>query len=226
MNQNTDYDYLIKFLTLGDSGVGKTSFLHQYTDGKFESKFISTVGIDFREKRIIYKSSKINSRNKRIHLQLWDTAGQERFRSLTTAFFRNAMGFIIMFDITSEQSFMSIRPWLDQLRLHSYCENPDIVLCGNKADLESRRAVSWIKAKNEASKHGIPYFETSAANGQNVSNAIEALLDLVMVRMHKVVESNIPKLVEGTHDTVRGANLGETSGNSKNFTHDTTSCSC
>lgn len=53
MKQNTEYDYLIKFLTLGDSGVGKTSFLHRYTDGRFESKFISTVGIDFREKRIV-----------------------------------------------------------------------------------------------------------------------------------------------------------------------------
>lgn len=59
MNQVTDYDYLIKFLTLGDSGVGKTSFLHQYTDGKFESKFISTVGIDFREKRIVSAGSRL-----------------------------------------------------------------------------------------------------------------------------------------------------------------------
>lgn len=101
------------------------------------------------------------------------------------------MGFIIMFDITNEQSFMSIRPWLDQLRLHSYCENPDIVLCGNKADLEEKRVVSWNKANTEANKYGIPYFETSAATGQNVSRAIEALLDLVMIRMHKVVESSL-----------------------------------
>lgn len=202
MNQNADYDYLIKFLTLGDSGVGKTSFLHQYTDGKFESKFISTVGIDFREKRIIFKSSKINSRNRRINLQLWDTAGQERFRSLTTAFFRNAMGFIIMFDLTSEQSFMSIRPWLEQLKLHSCCENPDVVLCGNKADVENRRVVTWSKANQEAIKYGIPYFETSAVTGQNVSKAIEALLELVMIRMHKVVESSIPKLLNDSTATI------------------------
>lgn len=70
-----DYDYLIKFLALGDSGVGKTSFLYQYTDGTFNSRFISTVGIDFREKRLLYQSK---GRNHRIHLQLWDTAGQER----------------------------------------------------------------------------------------------------------------------------------------------------
>lgn len=70
-----DYDYLIKFLALGDSGVGKTSFLYQYTDGVFNSRFISTVGIDFREKRLVYRSQ---GRSQRIHLQLWDTAGQER----------------------------------------------------------------------------------------------------------------------------------------------------
>ena len=74
VNNNTlmEYDYLIKFLALGDSGVGKTSFLYQYTDNQFNSKFISTVGIDFREKRVAYKSPS-NGRSHRIHLQLWDT---------------------------------------------------------------------------------------------------------------------------------------------------------
>lgn len=75
--QNTiDYDYLIKFLALGDSGVGKTSFLYQFTDNEFSNKFISTVGIDFREKRLIYRSLNPDGyckRSQRIHLQLWDT---------------------------------------------------------------------------------------------------------------------------------------------------------
>uniref|UniRef100_A0A9J8B4K8 small monomeric GTPase n=1 Tax=Cyprinus carpio carpio TaxID=630221 RepID=A0A9J8B4K8_CYPCA len=110
-----DYDYLIKFLALGDSGVGKTSFLYQYTDGKFNSKFITTVGIDFREKRVVYKSNGPDGtvgRGQRIHIQLWDTAGQERFRSLTTAFFRDAMGFLLLFDLTNEQSFLDVRNWM------------------------------------------------------------------------------------------------------------------
>ncbi|XP_007435898.1 ras-related protein Rab-27A isoform X1 [Python bivittatus] len=112
-----DYDYLIKFLALGDSGVGKTSFLYQYTDGKFNSKFITTVGIDFREKRVVYRSDRpdgVSGRGQRIHLQLWDTAGQERFRSLTTAFFRDAMGFLLLFDLTSEQSFLNVRNWMSK----------------------------------------------------------------------------------------------------------------
>ncbi|KAI2586951.1 RAB27B isoform 4, partial [Pan troglodytes] len=83
-----DYDYLIKLLALGDSGVGKTTFLYRYTDNKFNPKFITTVGIDFREKRVVYNAQGPNGSSGKafkVHLQLWDTAGQERFRSLTTA---------------------------------------------------------------------------------------------------------------------------------------------
>jgi len=189
--QNTDYDYLIKFLALGDSGVGKTSFLFQYTDGSFESKFVTTVGIDFREKRVNYRPQGIDSgRAQRIHLQLWDTAGQERFRSLTTAFFRDAMGFLLVFDLTNEQSFLNIRNWLDQLKQHSYCETPDIVLCGNKVDLDAMRVVTEERAKQTAQTYGLPYVETSAATGHNVDQAVNLLLDLVMKRMEEVVDKN------------------------------------
>ncbi|XP_019755005.1 ras-related protein Rab-27A [Dendroctonus ponderosae] len=180
-----DYDYLIKFLALGDSGVGKTSFLYQYTDGTFNSRFISTVGIDFREKRLIYQSK---GRNYRVHLQLWDTAGQERFRSLTTAFYRDAMGFLLLFDLTNERSFLEIRNWIEQLRVHAYCDTPDIVLCGNKADIEDRRVVSEWKAREFAEINGLPYLETSAATGQNISRAIETLLEKVMYRMETAVD--------------------------------------
>ncbi|KAG7169376.1 Ras-related protein Rab-27A-like 2 [Homarus americanus] len=111
-----DYDYLIKFLALGDSGVGKTSFLYQYTENVFQQQFISTVGIDFREKRLIYRGDG-TGRPQGVHLQLWDTAGQEKFRSLTTAFYRDAMGFLLLFDLTNEQSFLDIRSWLEQLKV-------------------------------------------------------------------------------------------------------------
>ncbi|KAK7832688.1 hypothetical protein U0070_026884 [Myodes glareolus] len=211
-----DYDYLIKFLALGDSGVGKTSVLYQYTDGKFNSKFITTVGIDFREKRVVYRANGPDGavgRGQRIHLQLWDTAGQERFRSLTTAFFRDAMGFLLLFDLTNEQSFLNVRNWISQLQMHAYCENPDIVLCGNKSDLEDQRAVKEEEARELAEKYGmeetkkmgngtkgqlddtcvlcrIPYFETSAANGTNINQAIEMLLDLIMKRMERCVDKS------------------------------------
>ncbi|XP_077477001.1 ras-related protein Rab-27A isoform X1 [Stigmatopora argus] len=188
-----EYDYLIKFLALGDSGVGKTSFLYQYTDGQFNSKFITTVGIDFRERRVTYNSTGpdgSSGRRQKIHMQLWDTAGQERFRSLTTAFFRDAMGFILLFDLTNEQSFLNVRNWMSQLQVHAYCENPDVILCGNKCDLVDQRAVSEEEARDQAEKYGIPYFETSAANGQNVNQAVDVLLDLIMKRMERCVDKS------------------------------------
>ncbi|XP_055664987.1 ras-related protein Rab-27A isoform X2 [Falco peregrinus] len=177
-----DYDYLIKFLALGDSGVGKTSLLYQYTDGKFNSKFITTVGIDFREKRVVYRPNGpdgVGGRGQRIHLQLWDTAGQERFRSLTTAFFRDAMGFLLLFDLTNEQSFLNVRNWISQLQMHAYCENPDIVLCGNKSDLEDQRMVKEEEAKELAEKYGLSKKDLKLRSGNTChlgSNADGAAL--------------------------------------------------
>jgi len=190
-----DYDFLIKLLALGDSGVGKTSLLFNFTDGEFNAGFIATVGIDFREKRVTY-TSKTGEKNQ-VHLQLWDTAGQERFRSLTTAFYRDAMGFLLVFDLCSEQSFLNTRNWLTQLETHAYCSTPDIVLCGNKADLEDKRQVSTERAKQFALEHGLPYFETSAATGENVGESVNHLLDLVMKRM----DSTVSKQYEDTKTT-------------------------
>lgn len=191
-SQVADYDYLIKLLALGDSGVGKTTFLYRYTDAKFTEEFISTVGIDFREKRVVYHSKNPDgtkqTRGQRVHLQLWDTAGQERFRSLTTAFFRDAMGFLLMFDLTHEESFVNVRSWLSQLQTHAYCEDPTIVLIGNKSDLEER-VVEESSARNLAENLGIRYFETSAKTGENVAEAVEVLLEQVMEEMERSVNT-------------------------------------
>jgi len=124
-------------------------------------------------------------------LQLWDTAGQERFRSLTTAFFRDAMGFILMFDLTSEQSFINVRNWLAQLQCHAYCEDPDVILVGNKADREDARAISQTRAKELADKYSLQYIETSAFTAHNVKESIEMLLEKVMSRMEKTIDKSI-----------------------------------
>ncbi|KAL9880186.1 ras-related protein Rab-27A [Glossina fuscipes] len=225
---NIDYDYLMKFLALGDTGVGKTSFLYQYTDGKFHSQFISTVGIDFREKRVNYTS---RGRNYRIHLQLWDTAGQERFRSLTTAFYRDAMGFLLMFDLTNEKSFLEITNWLEQLRMHAYSDNPDIVLCGNKCDLEATRVISIEQGQALANRYQLPYIEASACTGLNVKQAIELLLSQVMERMENSM--NNPELARlmlgGSHTSIIDRNLrmsisAEEVQNNEDFTKNQCNC--
>ena len=189
------YDLYLKFLVIGDSGVGKTSFLYQYTEKKFNPKFVTTVGIDFTEKRIEYKSP-FDGSLKHIRLQIWDTAGSERFRSLTTAFFRDAIGFILMFDLTNEVTFLNVRNWISQLQTHSYCEDPDIILIGNKLDLIENRVVDYKRAKLFAENNDlkyIDYIETSAAIGKNVESALNMLLTKVMCRMEKsITTQNFP----------------------------------
>ncbi|CAB1319519.1 unnamed protein product [Coregonus sp. 'balchen'] len=190
-----DYDYLIKLLSLGDSGVGKTTFLYRYTDNKFNQKFTTTLGIDFREKRVMYLgigSDGTTEKTFKVHLQLWDTAGQERFRSLTTAFFRDAMGFLLMFDLTNQQI---------QLQANAYCDSPDIVLVGTKADLKDLRDVQGKQARDLADRYGIPYFETSSATGAEVDQAVTTLLDLVMRRMEQSTEGPASEAANGSAAT-------------------------
>jgi GTPase SAR1 family protein len=97
------------------------------------------------------------------------------------------MGFVLMFDLTSEQSFVNVRNWLTQLRCHAYCEDPDVILVGNKADREDARVVSEARAKDLADKFSLPYIETSAFTAQNVKETIETLLEKVMVRMEQTI---------------------------------------
>lgn len=135
------------------------------------------------------------------------------------------MGFILLFDITNEQSFLDIRGWLEQLKTHAYCDQPDIVLCGNKADRHEDRVVSEERARQEAHKHGLPYFETSAVTGQNVAKAIEALLDAVMIRMQRALEDPEHVPVARDRSTSNALRLGQSSFDSAHVTP-SKSCGC
>ncbi|XP_031627899.1 ras-related protein Rab-27A [Contarinia nasturtii] len=230
MSISIEYDYLFKFLILGNSSVGKTSFLYQYTDGVFRSNFSSTVGVDFREKRMLYKT---NGRNYRVHLQCWDTSGQERFRSLTTAFYRDAVGFLLVFDLTNEKSFLEVVYWMEQLKIHAYCDCPDIVLVGNKMDMERQRIITEVRARHFAQKYNLPYIETSAVTGENVKQAFDILLELVMNRLENAVfRTKLP-----THGNSRklsaitnGPNNSNANADGKNITiqhaKDMKKCAC
>ncbi|CAL5334907.1 unnamed protein product [Camellia sinensis] len=141
-----DYDYLIKLLLIGDSGVGKSCLLLRFSDGSFTTSFITTIGIDF-------KIRTIELDGKRIKLQIWDTAGQERFRTITTAYYRGAM---------------DIRNWIRNIEQHA-SDNVNKILVGNKADMdESKRAVPTSKGQALADEYGIKFFETSAKTNMNV----------------------------------------------------------
>ncbi|KAL3536222.1 hypothetical protein ACH5RR_004683 [Cinchona calisaya] len=156
-----DYDYLVKLLLIGDSGVGKSCLLLRFSEDSFTTSFITTIGIDF-------KIRTIELDGKRIKLQIWDTAGQERFRTITTAYYRGAMGILLVYDVTDESSFNNIRNWIRNIEQHA-SDNVDTVLVGNKSDMdESKRAVPTSRGQALANEYGVKFFETSAKTNHNV----------------------------------------------------------
>lgn len=177
-----NFDYMFKLLIIGNSSVGKTSFLFRYSDDSFTSSFVSTVGIDFKVKTV-------HQQDKRIKLQIWDTAGQERYRTITTAYYRGAMGFILMYDITNDDSFNAVQDWCTQIKTYSW-DNAQVILVGNKSDLEHERVVSTERGRRLADQLGLEFFETSAKDNVNVTIVFERLVDLICDRMSKSLDAN------------------------------------
>ena len=162
------FDHLLKLLLIGDSGVGKSCILLRYSDDSFTSSFITTIGIDFKIKQINVASSKVK-------LQIWDTAGQERFRTITTAYYRGAMGILLVYDVTDEVSFENVQNWMRQIRQNA-TENVTIFLIANKCDVSpSERKVSTEQGKAEADKYNVKFFETSAKLNTNISEAFSSI---------------------------------------------------
>lgn len=116
------------------AGVGKSCLLLRYSDDSFTSSFITTIGIDFKIKSIMCGDSKVK-------LQIWDTAGQERFRTITTAYYRGAMGILLVYDVSDEQSFTNVRNWMRQIDQNA-AENVTRILIGNKCDVDPSERVS------------------------------------------------------------------------------------
>ncbi|GAB0193160.1 ras-related protein Rab-3B [Grus japonensis] len=177
-----NFDYMFKLLIIGNSSVGKTSFLFRYADDTFTPAFVSTVGIDFKVKTV-YRN------DKRVKLQIWDTAGQERYRTITTAYYRGAMGFILMYDITSEDSFNAVQDWATQIKTYSW-DNAQVILVGNKCDMEDERIIPVEKGKHLADQLGFDYFEASAKENINVRQVFERLVDIICEKMSESIESD------------------------------------
>ncbi|KAE8636261.1 hypothetical protein XENTR_v10002912 [Xenopus tropicalis] len=177
-----NFDYMFKLLIIGNSSVGKTSFLFRYADDSFTSAFVSTVGIDFKVKTVF-------KNEKRIKLQIWDTAGQERYRTITTAYYRGAMGFILMYDITNEESFNAVQDWSTQIKTYSW-DNAQVILVGNKCDMEDERVISAERGKHLAEQLGFEFFEASAKDNINVKQTFERLVDIICDKMSENIETD------------------------------------
>ncbi|KAF2748069.1 NCA2-domain-containing protein [Sporormia fimetaria CBS 119925] len=139
----------------------------RWAEDSFTPSFITTIGIDF-------KIRTIELDGKRVKLQIWDTAGQERFRTITTAYYRGAMGILLVYDVTDERSFNNIRTWFSNVEQHA-TEGVNKILIGNKCDWEEKRAVSTEQGQKLADELGIPFLEVSAKSNINVDKAFYSL---------------------------------------------------
>lgn len=156
-----------KIVVVGASGVGKTAIVNQLVNKNFKEEGQPTIGVEF-------KSYSVQADGENVKLQIWDTAGQERFRSVSKAYFRNAVGAILVFDLTQKPSFDELNAWINDL--NALCApNAFIILVGNKSDLADDRAVSENEAQETAKRYNVEYLETSAKNGSNVEEAFVRL---------------------------------------------------
>ncbi|XP_078091212.1 RAB3D, member RAS oncogene family, a [Mustelus asterias] len=187
-----NFDYMFKLLIIGNSSVGKTSFLFRYADDSFTSAFVSTVGIDFKVKTV-YRNEK------RVKLQIWDTAGQERYRTITTAYYRGAMGFLLMYDIANQDSFNAVHDWATQIKTYSW-DNAQVILVANKSDLEDDRVVPSEDGRRLADELGFEFFEASAKENINVKQVFERLVDIICVKMSESLDVD-PTLISNNKNS-------------------------
>lgn len=202
------YTYLFKYIIIGDTGVGKSCLLLQFTDKRFQPVHDLTIGVEFGARLI-------NIDQHSIKLQIWDTAGQESFRSITRSYYRDAAGALLVYDITRRESFSHLTRWLEEARQNGN-PNMTIMLIGNKSDLEHRRVVSTKEGEAFAKENGLIFLETSAKTATNVEAAF-------MNTAEKIFE----KIKKGAYDPTRegnGVKLGVLSAAQANATKKSSGC--
>lgn len=177
MSREDEYDFLFKVVLIGDSGVGKSNLLSRFTRNEFNLESKSTIGVEFATRSISVD-------NKTIKAQIWDTAGQERYRAITSAYYRGAVGALLVYDIAKQQSFENVTRWLRELRDHAD-SNIVIMLVGNKSDLRHLRAVPTEEAKAFAAENNLSFIETSALDASNV----EAAFENILTEIYRIVSS-------------------------------------
>ncbi|KAL8128782.1 hypothetical protein V2J09_017937 [Rumex salicifolius] len=161
-------EYLFKIVIIGDSAVGKSNLLSRYARNEFNMHSKATIGVEFQ-------TQNLEIDGKEVKAQIWDTAGQERFRAVTSAYYRGAVGALLVYDISRSSTFDSVSRWLDEL--NSHCDTTvGKMLVGNKCDMENIRAVSMEEGKILAEENGLFFMETSAKDSINVKSAFEMLI--------------------------------------------------
>ncbi|XP_073027326.1 ras-related protein RABA5a-like isoform X2 [Primulina eburnea] len=173
-DEQTD-DYLFKIVLLGDSAVGKSNLLSRFARDEFYPNSKSTIGVEFQTQKMVINGKEVKA-------QIWDTAGQERFRAVTSAYYRGAVGALLVYDISRRQTFESVGRWLNELQI--------TILVGNKSDLKEGREVKMAEGKSLAESQGLFFIETSALDSSNVVAAFQTVVkEIYDILSRKAIQS-------------------------------------
>lgn len=154
-------------IILGDGKVGKTSLLLKTVNNEFRETLLSTIGIDYLEKKIVIE-------NQKIKLKIFDTAGQERFKSIALKTLQTSQGVLLVYGINDIESFQNLETWVEDIQSVININKKPLVLIGNKCDLpEADRKISFQQGQKFADKYGLKFFECSAKDGTNVNEAFD-----------------------------------------------------
>lgn len=175
---------VFKYIIIGDSGVGKSCLLLQFTDKRFEPLHDLTIGVEFGARMVSID-------NKNIKLHIWDFAGQESFCSITRSYYRGACGALLVYDVTRKETFNHLQSWLEDAKANSNTAIT-IMLIGNKCDLDSKRQVSREEGEAFAKEHGLVFMETSAKTAQNVDEAFLHTANVIYENVTSgVIDANV-----------------------------------
>ena len=176
-----------KIIIAGSSGVGKSSLLIRFVDNEWSDSLLSTIGVDFKFKSMTVSGNKVK-------LQIWDTAGSEAFRSIVSAYYRGADAVVLVFDITSKETFEELKEfWIEEVKKYKE-PNCELMLLANKSDLE-KEEVSQEEIKELIKNEGICIFkETSAKTGDRVNEAFKELTEKLLKKNPEAVPKKMAKL--------------------------------
>ena len=171
-----NYDYLLKYIIIGDDVVGKSNLLSHYVHGQFKPEYQSTIGVEFGAKNVVI-------RNTTYRIQIWDTTGKENFRAIIRAYYyKNTACAFVVYDISNRNSFNNVSTWIEDCRNNS-SEKIFMVLIGNKSDLADKRQVSTEEGRELAEKYEMKFYETSAKIGENVNDIFYDSVDEIAKKM-------------------------------------------
>lgn len=189
----------LKVVIVGDSGVGKTCLINRFIENQYHGTSKPTVGIDNFEKCFAHDRGQIT-------IQMWDTAGEERYRTITSAYYKPAHGFLLAYDATNKKSFANVTStWLKQMNTYSANKNYPRVLVACKCD-QTEQVVTKEEGKLLADKHGMLFFETSAKNSFGVNEAFDSLATATIDAYYKELEQKAdttPPAAPSTTDSAR-----------------------